>query len=97
MRVIALLCLLFGFVIQPLLDGQVFTHAVLGIVCGCVALACGLASAREDPPHRWEGRIMAILGVALGVWCLISLPGTYERQKRFNERSRQAEREHGRR
>ncbi len=88
MRVIALLALLFGFVQQLLLDGQVFTHAVYGIVCGVVAVACGLVSARKDRPHRWEGQIMAGLGFALGVWCIVKLPSSYNQERRFNDRSR---------
>jgi hypothetical protein len=88
MRVIALLCLVFGFVMQGLLDGQTFTHAVLGVVFGAVAIACGLASARKDPPHRWE-RIMAFLGLGLGVWCIIMLPSAYRFQEHFNSRREQ--------
>src|SRR4051794_23611481 len=88
MRVVALLALIFGFMMQMLLDGQVFTHAVFGIVCGVAAVACGLASARKDRPYRWEGRIMAGLGFALGVWCIVMLPSTYHQQERFNDRSR---------
>jgi hypothetical protein len=84
MRVIALLSLLFGFLAQGLLDGQTFTHAALGIVFGVVAIACGLAAAREAHPHRWEGRIMAAFGLALGVWCIIMLPSAYRFQKQFN-------------
>ena len=88
MRVIALLALIFGFMMQMLLDGQVFTHAVFGIVCGVAAVACGLASARKDRPHRWEGRIMAGLGFALGVWCIVMIPSSYDQQERFNDRTR---------
>jgi len=85
MRVAALLCLILGFVIQGLLDGQTFTHAVLGIVFGAVAVACGLASARNDPPHRLEGYIMAFMGLALGIWCIIMLPSAYRFQEHFNQ------------
>ncbi len=89
MRPIALLCLLFGFMGLRLLDGQTFTHAVTGLAFGAVAVACGLVSARRDPPHRWEGWIMAGLGVCLGVWCIIQLPSAYVFQKQFNERNKQ--------
>src|SRR6267378_7396148 len=89
MRVMALFCILFGFIAQGLLDGQTFTHAVLGIVFGGVAIACGLVSARKDPPHRWEGRIMAVLGLGLGVWCIIMIPSAYRFQEQFNGRREQ--------
>ena len=86
MRVIALLSLLFGFMAQTILDGQTFTHAVLGVVLGAVAGICGMVAARKDPPHRWEGWIMAVLGVVLGVWCIIMLPSAYRFQAQFNKR-----------
>src|SRR2546429_7063745 len=89
MRIIALLALLFGFFAQMLLDGQVFTHAVFGILCGVAALTCGLAAGRKDPSHRWEGRIMAGLGFTLGVWCLVMLPSAYRFQEKFNGRREQ--------
>ena len=88
MRVIALLALVFGLMSQGLLDGQVFTHAVFGTICGIAAVVCGLASSRKDRQHRWEGWIMAGLGFALGVWCMVMLPSTYGQEQRFNERSR---------
>ena len=88
-RVVALLALLFGFMTQMLLDGQTFTHAVFGIVCGVVAVACGLYSARTDRPNRWEGRIMAGLGLALGIWCIVMLPSAYRLQEKFNGRREQ--------
>ena len=89
MRVIALLALLFGFLAQMLLDGQVFTHAVFGVFCAVVAVGCGLTSAREGRPNRWEGWIMAGLGFVLGIWCLVMLPSSYSQQKNFNSRSEQ--------
>jgi hypothetical protein len=58
MRVIALLSLLFGFTGLMLLDGQTFTHVVMGLILGVVAFACGFGSARRDqasPTCRWEG------------------------------------------
>ncbi len=88
MRVIALLALIFGFTMQMLLDGQVFTHAVFGIACGVAAVVCGLAASRKDRRYRWEGWIMAGLGFALGVWCMVMLPSSYQRQERFNDRTR---------
>jgi len=93
MRVIALLCLLFGFFAQGLLDGQTFTHAVLGIVFGAGAVASGLAAARKDRPHRLEGRILAVLGLALGVWCIIMIPSTYRFQRQFNGSREQRQKE----
>lgn len=89
MRVIALLCLVFGFVMQVLLDGQTFTYAVLGVILGAIAVACGLASVRKDPPHRFVGRFMAVLGFGLAVWCIIVLPSAYRFQQQFNHRREQ--------
>ena len=89
MRVVALLCLLFGFLGLGFLDGQTFTHAAMGLVFGAAAVACGLASARRDPPHRWEGWIMAALGVVLGLWCIVLLPSAYRFQQKFNGRREQ--------
>ena len=91
MRVIALLSLLFGFLGEMLLDGQTFTHAVLGIICGAVAITCGLLSAHKDRANAsclWEGRIMAVLGLALAVFCVIQLPSAYRFQTKFNDRAR---------
>jgi hypothetical protein len=85
MRVIALFCLLFGFMGMFLLDGQTFTHAVMGIIFGIVAIGCGLASTRKDS----LGRIFAVLGILLVVFCAFQLPLSHERQKRFNARSRE--------
>lgn len=89
MRVIALLALLFGFMAQFILGGQTFSHAVLGVVCGVATLACGLRSAQKDRPNRWEGRIMAGLGLALGIWCVVMLPSAYRFQEKFNGRREQ--------
>lgn len=91
MRVLALLCLILGFAMQGVLDGQTFTHSVLGILCGGIAIGCALAAAREEPAHRWEGWIMAALGLALGIWCLIMLPSAYRFQQQFNSRRERAQ------
>jgi hypothetical protein len=95
MRVIALLCLIFGFVMQGVLDGQTFTHAVLGVVFGTVAAACGLLTTRKDPAHRFVGRFIAVMGVGLGVWCIAVLPSAYRFQKQFNETREQRRQERG--
>jgi hypothetical protein len=95
MRVIALLSLLFGFIGLGLLDGQTFTHAVMGIVFGAAAVTCGMASARRDPAHRWEGWIMAALGAGLGLWCIVLLPSGYRFQKQFNDRREQGRHQDG--
>lgn len=90
MRVIALLSLLFGFIGLMLLDGQTFTHAVEGIVCGIAAVTCGLLSVSRDHANatcRWEGRIMAALGLVLALFCVVQLPSAHRRQTKFNERS----------
>ena len=84
MQTIAVLALFLGIVQLPLLDGQVFSHAVIGIVCGVTAISCGLASSRKEPRFRWEGWIIAGGGVALAVFCIVLIPGAYQEQKRFN-------------
>jgi hypothetical protein len=92
MRVIALLALFFGTMAQLLLDGQTFTHAVLGIACGIAAVLGGLGSAHKDYANegrRWLGRIMAGLGLLLAIFCVVQLPSAYKFQAKFNERSRQ--------
>jgi uncharacterized membrane protein len=93
MRIVALLCLLLGFMGLGLLDGQTFTHAVMGLVFGAASVASGMASARRDPPHRWKGWIMAGLGVVLGLWCAVQLPSGYRFQKEFNGRREQRRQE----
>jgi len=90
MRVIALLSLVFGFTGLLLLDGQTFTHAVMGLIFGVAAFACGFGSARRDhasPICRWEGRIMGALGWILIVVCVVQLPSSYRFQTRFNKKS----------
>ncbi|MDB6020093.1 MAG: hypothetical protein JWR19_4582 [Pedosphaera sp.] len=89
-RVIALLSLFFGGIAQLLLDGQTFTHAVIGIGCGVVAAACGVSSVRSEGSNaafRSEAIIMGILGLALAVFCVIQVPSAYQRQAKFNARS----------
>jgi len=71
---------------QMLLDGQVFTHAVMGVVLGVGAVFAGRAAARRDPPHRWEGWIMSVLGGILVVFSVAALPSAYRFQKQFNGR-----------
>lgn len=91
MRVVALLSLLFGFMGLMLLDGQTFTHAVMGILFGVAAAGCGFGAARKDFSNatcRWEGRIMGALGLVLVVICTVQLPSAYRFQTRFNERSK---------
>ncbi len=90
MRVAALLSLVFGLLGLMLLDGQVFTHAVMGLFCGGVAIGCGLASARKNrsgTKGRWVGRTLAGLGLLLALFSAGQLPGAYEFQIKFNERS----------
>jgi hypothetical protein len=92
MRVIAFLSLFFGFTGLMLLDGQTFTHAVTGIICGTVAIGAGLACARKDHANggrRWGGLGMAALGLVLAVYCVVQLPSAYGFQEKFNTRSRE--------
>jgi hypothetical protein len=92
MRVTALLSLFFGFTGLMLLNGQTFSHAIMGIICGIVAIGSGLACARKDHVNggrRWGGRGAAILGLGLTVYCAIQLPSAYRFQKKFNARSKE--------
>ena len=86
MRPVALLALVFGVLAQGILDGQTFTHAVFGVVCGFTAIGCGLESARKDRQRRLIGRVMAVLGIVLVFWCSILLPSAYRFQKKVNHR-----------
>jgi hypothetical protein len=90
MRVIALLSLIFGFMGLMILDGQPFSHAVMGVILGIAAVGCGFGSARRDyvdSTCRWEGRIMGVLGLILIAVCALQLPSSYRFQTRFNQRS----------
>jgi hypothetical protein len=89
MHAIALLALAFGFTGMILLDGQVFTHAVTGIVCGTVSIVCGIALIQRDRDRRWIGWVIAALGLGLAIWCGIEAPSAYPRQEKFNRRSRE--------
>jgi hypothetical protein len=58
MRFLAFFCLVFGFMFQLLLDGQVYTHAVSGIACGVTCLFCGIGLIRQQKigkAGQWEG------------------------------------------
>jgi hypothetical protein len=89
LRVVAIIALLFGYGEQPLLDGQLFSHAVVGIFCGLVAVGCGIGSLRSDSQSRTVGMSLAGLGLLLAAWCLISLPSAYRFQEQFNNRRRE--------
>lgn len=89
MHALALLALIFGFTGMMLLDGQVFTHAMIGIVCGVVAVVCGVILARRDRGPHWTGWTFAVLGLALAIWCGIESPSAYRFQEKFNNRSRE--------
>ena len=87
MRVIALLCLLFGTLAPLILDGQQFTHTIFGIACGVAALICGLVSVSakpNTPASRWEGRIMAGLGLLLAVFLSTQIESAKRIQTNFN-------------
>ena len=84
-RVTATLALIIGFMMQPILDGQTFTHAVLGVVCGAAAIAGGVYIVRADRSNRREGWTIGGLGLVLGLWCLVMLPSAYRYQQKFND------------
>ena len=87
MNALALLALMFGFTGMMLLDGQVFTHAMIGIVCGVVAAVYGVVLARRGREPRWTGWTFAVPGLALASWCGIASPSAYRFQEKFNTRS----------
>lgn len=92
MFVLALFCLVFGFTGLLLLDGQVFNHAVIGLICGLATIASGLASARKENANasrRWLGRLMAAFGLGLAVFCINQIPSAYRYQEKFNTRSKE--------
>jgi hypothetical protein len=89
MNAVALLALIFGFGGMMLLDGQVFTHAMVGIVCGFIATACGVVLARRGREPRWIGWSFLVLGLALAIWCGIESPSAYRYQEKFNGRREQ--------
>ena len=86
MHALALLALMFGFTGMMLLDGQVFTHAMIGIVCGVVAVSCGVVLVRRGRESRFFGWLFAVLGLALTIWCGIESPSAYRFQEKFNGR-----------
>jgi hypothetical protein len=88
MRVICLLALFFGFSAQMIAAGQPFASAVFGIVCGLIAIACGLVSTRKRIPDRWTGFVLSILGCGLVTWCLITAPSAYAYEQRSNARKK---------
>jgi hypothetical protein len=66
MRVIALLSLMFGFMGLMILDGQPFSHAVMGVIFGVAAVGCGLGSARRDYANAYRRRVGTIMGFPCG-------------------------------
>lgn len=83
--VAALLCLCVGFFGLFLLNGQKFTHSVIGMATGSVALLCGVFFGRCAPSRRSDGWVIAALGALLAISCAIQLPSSYAYQKRFND------------
>jgi hypothetical protein len=97
MRVIALVSLVFGFMGLLLLDGQTFSHAVMGVFCGAAAVGCGFGSARKDFSNvirRREGRVLGALGLVLVIICVVQLPSAYRFETKFNEISERSRRQH---
>lgn len=90
MRPVALLCVLLGGLGQLLLDGQVFTHAVQAMVLGLLATICGLLSAGREPQHRHVGWVLGFLGAVVTLWGVWTIPGSFERQQRFDGRQKRS-------
>jgi hypothetical protein len=84
----AVVCLLIGIGFPLLLNGQTFTNSVLGIVFAGAAV--GLAwDWRDYEARRTARRIVAVLGVLLGVVLVAQLPSAYRFQRGFNRRVEQ--------
>jgi hypothetical protein len=69
-----------------LLDGQTFTHAVFGLICGAIAVVIGLSGDRPGEASTGRGRLRGV-GLAGGLLlavCLALLPSAYRQQQRFN-------------
>jgi TRAP-type uncharacterized transport system fused permease subunit len=93
-RGIALLCLFFGFTTLLIKDGQVFTHALLGIVCGIATVVCSLIPVQNNYANgkgRWWGLVTAGLGVMLVLSCAIALPWAYRFQTECNDLSKKCQ------
>jgi hypothetical protein len=91
MKALAFLALVFGVLGMMLLNGQFFNNAIIGAVCGTTAFVCGLGAAKKDRADKtrvWEGRIMAALGLAMTIGCLVAMPSAHKAQTRWNERTR---------
>jgi energy-coupling factor transporter transmembrane protein EcfT len=84
MRIFALLSLVSGFLAQLILDGQVFDHALFGLVCGLITFLCSLFLLRKQSKRGFK--VLAGFGLLLLVLCLLSLPTTYRSQKKFNDK-----------
>lgn len=91
MRAVALISLFFGFLMPRMLDGQPYTNTIFGIVCGCIAILCGLASKPvkgSEKQGQWEGRIMAGLGLILAVFLTTQLPEARRVQTKFDNQKK---------
>lgn len=88
LRISAVLALAVGALVQGFLDGQVFTHAVIGILMGTFSIVCSIISVRKNRSRVWIGWILAGLGLALAVACAATIPSAYQHQKKFNSRQR---------
>lgn len=89
MRAIALLELIIGFLAPLILDGQVFRHAVLGVVCVVIAFTGALLLRRghsSNPQRKRGARIVAGCGVVLATVSLSNLPSAFHSQERFDDR-----------
>ena len=87
MRIIALLTLILGFLAQLILDGQVFDHALFGVLCGLITFTCCIILLRKQ--SKWGIKILAGFGLLLLVLSLLNLPSTYRNQKQFNNKIEQ--------
>lgn len=81
MRVLALLSLVVGFCLQFLLNGQPYSNAWGGMLCGAIAATCGWIAARTDR----ERKVFVGLGALLIVLCGVVMPGAWREQDRFNK------------
>jgi hypothetical protein len=87
MHAVAVLTLLFGFLGLMSLDGQVYTHAGMGVAFGGITLICAIGSLqkyRSQPSQRLVSVTLAVAGVILMFLSALQLPGAAHYQNEFN-------------
>jgi hypothetical protein len=85
---IVLSCLILGIVPQLLLNGQVFTHAIVALpflTAATVVSGATFLDPRMSVPRRWAWGFTTLLTALLAAFTLLSLPSAYRFQEGFNK------------